>query len=119
MARELLYDEEEKNLLIDLVETNYNYLFNSLTPNKTKRMVDKRWVEMVQKINALGVGSSALWLKQVKKKWADMKLLSKKVVARWNVEMRRTGGGTNTAAKPTESEFRIAGFIGQVNTVDN
>ena len=71
----------------------------------------------MQKINALGVGSPALSLKQVKKKWEDMKSLSKKVEARWNVEMRLTGGGINTATKPTESEFRIAGFIGQVNTV--
>ena len=46
-----------------------------------------------------------------------MKSLSKKIMARWNIEMRQTGGGTNTAAKPTESEFRIAVFIGQVNTV--
>ena len=69
------WDEEEKNFLINLVETNYNYLFISLTPNKTKQMVDKRWVEIVQKINALGVGSPALSLKQVKKKWAVMKSL--------------------------------------------
>ena len=51
------------------------------------------------------------------KKWADMKSLSKKIVARWIVKMRQTGGGTKTAAKPTEIGFCIAGFIGQVNTV--
>ena len=30
------WDEEEKNLLIDVVETDYSYLFNSLSPSEAK-----------------------------------------------------------------------------------
>jgi len=110
------WEEDESKLLINLVEENYNFLFESLAPNKTKQMVDQKWQEIVEKINALGVGFPALSLKQVKKKWADIKSLTKRAVTRWNTEMRRTGGGVNTATKPTEVQFRIAAFIGQVNT---
>ena len=35
---------------------------------------------------------------------------------KWNMEMKRTGGGSNTAPKPTDSQFRVAGVIGHVNT---
>ena len=37
-------------------------------------------------------------------------------MARWNAEVKRTGGGTNAAPKPSEIQFRIAAFIGWVNT---
>ena len=79
-------------------------------------MVEKRWSEIVLQINALGAFSPPLSVQQVKKKWADLKLLSKRAVARWNAEVKRTGGGTNAVPKPSETQFRIAAFIGWVNT---
>ena len=45
-----------------------------------------------------------------------MKFSSKKAVAKRNVKSRRTGGGPNPAPRPTETQFRIANFIGQVRT---
>ena len=30
------WDEEEKNLLFDVVEANYSYLYNSLSASETK-----------------------------------------------------------------------------------
>ena len=79
---------------------------------KSKQMVEKRWSEIVLQINAHDASSPALSVKQVKKKWADLKSLSKRAVARWNAEVKRTGGGTNAAPKPSEIQFRIAAFIG-------
>ena len=78
-------------------------------------MVEKRWSEIVLQINALGASSPALSVKQVKRKWADLKSLSKRAVARWNADVKRTSGGTNAAPKPSETQFRIAAFIGWMN----
>ena len=36
--------EDEKNKLIDLVELNYGFLFEGLSPQKTKQMVDSSYV---------------------------------------------------------------------------
>ena len=52
----------------------------------------------------------------MKKKWFDTKSIAKKVVAEYNKEVRKTGGGTNAASTPTELQFRIARFIGPVFT---
>ena len=71
---------------------------------------------MVLQINALGASSPAFSVKQVKKKWVDLKSLSKRAVGRWNAEVKCTGGGTNAAPKPSETQFRIAAFISWVNT---
>ena len=60
------WDEKEKNLLIDVVETDYSYFFNSLSPSETKQVVDKGWVEIVQKINALSVGSAVFFAERIR-----------------------------------------------------
>jgi len=45
-----------------------------------------------------------------------MKSQAKKAVAKWKFECRCTGGGRNLAPKPTEIQFRIASFIGEIHT---
>ena len=70
--------EDEKNKLIDLVELNYGFLFEGLLPQKTKQMVDQKWLDIVNEINSLGMGSAPLTVKKAKRKWADMKSISKK-----------------------------------------
>ena len=37
-------------------------------------------------------------------------------MTRWNAEVTRSGGRTNAPPKPSETQFRIAAFIGWVNT---
>ena len=81
--------EDEKNKLIDLVELNYGFLFQGLSPQKTKQMVDQKWLDIVNEINSLGMGSAPLTVKKAKKKWADMKSISKKTVAKWKNEANR------------------------------
>ena len=80
-------------------------------------MVDEKWLDILNEINALGMGSPPLTAKKAKKKWVDIKSISKKAVAKWKSEADRTGGGSNTAPKPSEMQFRIANFIGYVHTV--
>ena len=97
------------------VETHYEFLTGPLTNSKTKGMVDAKWLEITQRINALGAGSK-LEVDKVKKKWFDPKSIAKKAVAEYNKEVRKTEGGTNSASTPTELQFRIARFIGPVFT---
>ena len=67
MASSRQWAEEENFKLIDLIELNYENLFEDL-PMKSKQMVEKRWSEIVLQINALGASSPALSVKQFKKK---------------------------------------------------
>ena len=50
------------------MEQNYGFLFDALTPRKTKQMVDQKWMDVVNEINAMGMGSSSLTVKKAKKK---------------------------------------------------
>ena len=56
--------EDEKNKLIDLIEQNYGFLFDALTSRKTKQMVNQKWTDILNKITALGMGSSLLTVKK-------------------------------------------------------
>ena len=58
--------EDEKNKLLDLIEQNHGFLFDGLTPHKTKQMVDQKWMDIFNEINALGMGSSPLTVKKAK-----------------------------------------------------
>ena len=78
-------------------------------------MVDAKWLEISQYINAQGAGPK-LEVDKVKKMWFDTKSIAKKAVAEYNKEVRKTGRGTNAASTPTELQFRIARFIGPVFT---
>ena len=44
----------------------------------------------------------------------DTKSLAKKAVAEYQKECNKTGGGFNTAATPSELQFKIASLIGQI-----
>ena len=42
--------KDEKNKLIDLVELNYSFLFEGLSPQKTKQMVDQKWLDIKMRL---------------------------------------------------------------------
>ena len=76
--------------------------------------MDEKWKEVTSKINAFGA-NEPLNVKQVKKKWFDIKSKAKKAVSHYEADMKRTGGGTSQAQKPTEMQYRIAQVMGQTN----
>ena len=49
---------------------------------------------------------------QVEHKWWDLKSAAKQAVAKWKKETTKTGGGSNTAPTPTDTQFRIINIIG-------
>ena len=101
---------EENNMLLEHMMKDYEYLASAITPNKTKAMVDKKWDEIASGINALGVGAS-FTTDQVKKKWFDLQPKSKKSVAKYKAKLKKTGGGSNGAEKPSDMQFRVAEII--------
>ena len=63
-------------------------------------MVDNKWSEITNKINALGEGAQRLTCEKVKKKWFDLKSISKKAVAIYLTESGKSGApGVNPAKK--------------------
>ena len=109
------WSSEEMHELVENVETHYNFLASALTISKTKSMVDNKWLDITDSINALGAGPK-LEVEKVKKKWFDMKSTAIKAVAEYEKELTKTGGGANSASTPTELQFKIASFIGPVYT---
>ena len=84
------WTSEEANDLVENVEIHYEFLTGPLTNSKTKGMVDAKWQEITQRINALGAGPKSE-VDKVKKKWFDTKSIAKKAVAEYNKEVRKTG----------------------------
>ena len=109
------WSSEEVHELVENVETHYNFLTSALTISKTKSMVDNKWLDITDSINALGADPK-LDVEKVKKKWFDMKSTAKKAVAEYKKELTKTGGGANAASTPTELQFKIASFMGPVYT---
>jgi hypothetical protein len=109
------WEDYEIEKPIDLVEANYEFLSSAFTPAKTKHMVHSKWKSITESINSIGFGHIPLNVTQVRKKWTDIKSISKQAVAKYKNDISRTGGGTS-GNTPTKLQFRIAGFIGTVNT---
>ena len=109
-----LWTVNEKNKLIDLVEANYAFLTEGVTPSKTKAMINRKWEQIVDEINSLGEGSPGFTLKQVKKKWADIKSATKKVVQTYKQSLNQTGNQPNKVPKPNSEQEKIGAIIGTV-----
>ena len=123
---------EENNMLLEYMMKDCEYLTSAVTlkfrvfkehivffikpkRNKTKATVDKKWDEIASGINTLRIGAS-FTTKQVKKKWFDLKSKSKKSVAKYKAELKKTGIGINGPKKPSDMQFRVAEIIGGVYT---
>ena len=106
---------EEVNVLVDLVEENYEFLTSALSATKTKRMVEERWQIVASGVNALNAGTPYP-VEKVKRKWFDLKSISKKAVASYIKELAKTGGGVNKAETSTDLQFKISEMIGEVCT---
>ena len=89
------WKETEVELLIDLISSNYIFLFDAVDNRKSKQDIEIKWRSITERINSLGVGSSPLTLKQTRRKWFDIKSKAKGVVAKFKRAQSQTGGGKN------------------------
>lgn len=106
----------ETNKLVELMQENYQFLFEALNNSKTKRMVDDRWTEVTAQINAIGSGKTVLTAEKVQRKWTDLKSTTKLHVMKYRKGQKRTGGGTNPEKEPTELQWKIHTMIGSSAT---
>ena len=113
------FTQEEVNLLVSLVSQNYDFLTSSLSASKTKRMVDQKWkwiADSVNELNSVTDADNLFSVEKIKRKWFDLKSISKKAVALYNKEQSKTGGGPCKAEVPPDLQFKIAEIIGSVCT---
>ena len=103
---------EEVNVVVELVEENNEFLTSALSPTKTKPMVEKKWQVVASGVNALNAGTPYP-VEKVKRKWFDLKSISKKAVV---FLLAKTGGGVNKAETPTDLQLKISEMIGEVCT---
>ena len=103
------WTSEEVNDLVENVETHYEFLTSPLTNSKMKGMVDAKWLEITQRINALGAGIK-LEVDKVKKKWLDTKSITKKAVAEYNKEVCKTGGVLMQPQLPQNCNLELQGL---------
>src|SRR4029434_3418178 len=92
-TRKKNYSEAEISVLLREVEMRANTLFGSLSGCVKSKCV--AWQGVTQAVNE--VGGNQRTLPEVKKKWADLKLHSKKRIARHMGMLRETGGGGATS----------------------
>ena len=63
------WTNEETEKLVSLVSDNYSFLFDAITPGKSRKMINEKWQLITDQINALGSGKALLSSDQVEKKW--------------------------------------------------
>ena len=111
------FTQEQVNLLVSLVSQNHDFLTSSLSASKTKGMVDQKWKWIADSINELNFVTDAdnlFSVEKIKRKWFDLKSISKKVVALYNKELSKTGGKACKAKVPSDLQFEIAEIIGSI-----
>ena len=92
MADRRRWTHAETKKLVELIAEDFNFLFDAVNPAKTRQMVDDKWADITNKVNALGSGSVKLTVKQVDTKWKDIKSTSKLAKVKFDKEKNRTGG---------------------------
>ena len=112
MADRRRWTHAETKKLVELIAEDFNFLFDAVNPAKTRQMVDDKWADITNKVNALGSGSVKLTVKQVDTKWKDIKSTSKLAKVKFDKEKNRTGGGTNSIKEPTELQYKVISMIG-------
>ena len=85
MARR--WNNVEVNTLVEKVGENYHFLTSALFSTKTKTMVEDKWKKIAADINATDVNSPPYPVDKIKRKWFDLKSISKKAVAFYKKEL--------------------------------
>lgn len=104
------YSEAEIDVLLTELQMRGNVIFGSLSSGVTTKSKYVAWQAVTQAVNE--VGGNQRTLPEVKKKWADLKLHSKKRIAAHMAKVRLTGGGGATSKLSPQDE-RICSIIGE------
>ena len=61
-------ERSETDLLVDLIKKHNDFLTSACNPKKTRNMVENKWAEITEAVNALGGGTTKLTSEQIQKK---------------------------------------------------
>lgn len=116
MNKAAAFTAEEKDVLVEEFSKKKELLEGSFKDVGTNSKKKEAWVLVCNWVNA--VGGHNRDVKQVKKKWADLKSITKKKVAEEKRERIKTGGGSLIPRSITTVEEKIISVICRIGGVD-
>ncbi|XP_076108791.1 myb-related transcription factor, partner of profilin-like isoform X1 [Mytilus galloprovincialis] len=102
---------EEVDVIVEGVQENYSNLFGALSPYLDQNKKKALWSSIVQKVNS--ISSVVRTITEVKHKWQDLQLKSKKKESERNRLQNLTGGGPAPPAL-TPLELKVISIIPKV-----
>ncbi|XP_078515061.1 uncharacterized protein LOC144773842 [Lissotriton helveticus] len=104
--RKQKFSQEELQVLISEVVRHYGKIFGKQTLHVAESIKRSTWLDIQGKVNAIGVTHRDL--EDLKKRWYDIRIITKKKLAAHRKESAATGGGRNRAPRLTDIEEMVA-----------
>ncbi|XP_078496514.1 uncharacterized protein LOC144752465 [Lissotriton helveticus] len=104
--RKLKFSSTELQVLVEEVVKVHHRLFGKLSLTVAESTKRKIWLDILDKVNAVGVTTRVT--EDLKKRFYDLRSLTKKKLADRHKQSQKTGGGKNTAPPLTELEELVA-----------
>ncbi|XP_078511213.1 t-SNARE domain-containing protein 1-like [Lissotriton helveticus] len=100
--RKIKFSTMELQVLVEEVVKEHHKLFGKQSLTVAEPVKRNIWLEIQSKVNA--VGMTPRDIHDLKKRWYDLRSLTKKKIAELLKEANKTGGGKNRAPPLTELE---------------
>ncbi|XP_078534854.1 uncharacterized protein LOC144821551 isoform X3 [Lissotriton helveticus] len=107
--RKQKFSQEELQVLISEVVRHYGNIFGKQTLHVAESIKRSTWLDIQGKVNAIGVTHRDL--EDLKKRWYDIRIITKKKLAAHRKESAATGGGRNRAPRLTDIEEMVASTL--------
>ena len=108
--KKMRFSNCEIEVLLNEVDHRKSVLFGSLSTGVTNKNKQLSWQFVAAAVNE--VSSTPRSFSEIKKKWSDMKVDSKKRIAEYRQSVLITGGGSGKPP-PSPLDERVAGIIGE------
>ncbi|XP_006014040.1 myb-related transcription factor, partner of profilin [Latimeria chalumnae] len=113
--RKLKFNHQELEILVEDVIKNYDRLFGAEGVRLTPTQRNKIWEMITIKTNA--VGRTVRSIQDIKKRWADIKIKTKKKLAMDRKTVWRTGGVPHIPSSLSPLEQRVMSTFHRANLV--
>jgi hypothetical protein len=107
------FQPTELEILVDKIFTKRDILFGSFSNTITKTLKDQTWEDITKKINSCNTAGVSRSSKTVKKRWEDLRFVTKK---KWNSikRVRAQTGSSSQAAELSALEEKVVSILGDV-----
>ncbi|XP_078540254.1 t-SNARE domain-containing protein 1-like [Lissotriton helveticus] len=107
--RKIKFSTMELQVLVEEVVKEHQKLFGKLSLTVAESAKRKIWLDIQAKVNAVGVTPRDI--DDLKKRWYDLRSLTKKQIAEQHKQANKTGGGKNRAPPLTDQEELVGSTI--------